>query len=671
MKVLIVHNSYRNRGGEDSVVAAEAQMLSAAGIHVIKYFRSNQEIGTQSLLEKARLGLNTLWSIESYRELKELIRRERPQVAHFHNTFPLISPGAYAACTDLGIPVVQTIHNYRLLCPGGTLFRDGWTCEECVGTRAALPGVVHACYRGSRAMTSAVAATNLLHRELETWNESVNLYIAPSRFTRQKLIEGGLPAKKIVVKPHFVSPDPGPRATPGEYAIYAGRLSEEKGLRTLLRAWKLSGANITLRIVGNGPLRSELETECERLELQDVHFVGELEHSETIEVIKAAHFLLMPSECYEAYPMTVAEAAACAVAVIATRHGALAEVVQHNETGLLFNPFDVHDLGAMIDWACCHPEAIAEMGRAAREKYEAELTAEQNLPQLLSIYERAGASCELRAPAKRAEKLTEDASAAPTAACPSFSVLGVPVNATQIPEVVRQMNQWTGERGPCRMIAVTGMHGVIEAQHDADFRGVLTSADMVVPDGIPLVWLGRLRGFALRRRVYGPELMLTFCERAAGNGLRHFLYGGEPGQADKLAAILQERFPGLLIVGTYSPPFRPLTAEEDAQVSTMINEAAPDVVWIGLGTPKQERWMHEHRTKLRVPVLVGVGAAFDIHTGTKSQAPVWMREHGLEWLFRLMQEPRRLWKRYLIYGSEFVVRVGLELMGVGKNAHVR
>jgi N-acetylglucosaminyldiphosphoundecaprenol N-acetyl-beta-D-mannosaminyltransferase len=208
------------------------------------------------------------------------------------------------------------------------------------------------------------------------------------------------------------------------------------------------------------------------------------------------------------------------------------------------------------------------------------------------------------------------------------------------------------------------MHGVTEAQHDAQFKNVLNEADLVVPDGMPLVWCARIRGYPLRRRVYGPELMLTFCQETVAKGYRHFLYGGDTGVPERLAASLLRSCPGLCIAGIFSPPFRPPTAEEDAEIVEMIRRAAPDVLWVGLSTPKQEKWMRDHRDRLGVPVLVGVGAAFDILSGGKRQAPAWMREHGLEWFFRLLQEPRRLWRRYLVYGSQFFLLETLEVLGL-------
>jgi N-acetylglucosaminyldiphosphoundecaprenol N-acetyl-beta-D-mannosaminyltransferase len=249
----------------------------------------------------------------------------------------------------------------------------------------------------------------------------------------------------------------------------------------------------------------------------------------------------------------------------------------------------------------------------------------------------------------------------------SFFVLGVRVDAVQIPDVIARMEDWITRREACRYVAVTGMHGVTEAQHDGRFKDVLNAAELVVADGYPLVWLGRRKGLAqMKRRVYGPELMEAFCEQTAGKGYRHFFYGGAPGVAEELARRLSARYPGLELAGTFCPPFRGLTPEEDRQAVAAIEEARPDIVWVGLSTPKQETWMFEHREPLRAPVLVGVGAAFDFHTGRTIQAPMWMRENGLEWLFRLIQEPRRLWRRYLVYGMEFGVLVTLELLRLKK-----
>ena len=248
----------------------------------------------------------------------------------------------------------------------------------------------------------------------------------------------------------------------------------------------------------------------------------------------------------------------------------------------------------------------------------------------------------------------------------AFRVLGVRVDAVQIGDVVKRMEEWIerGEGG--HYIAVTGMHGVTEALHDAEFGRILNGASLVVPDGYPLVVLGRRKGFALERRVYGPELMEAFCEGTARKGYRHFFYGGAEGVAEELANRFARRFAGMQIAGTYCPPFRALTTAEEREVREKITSSRADVVWAGLSTPKQERWMASNRETLSVPVMVGVGAAFDFHTGRVAQAPRWMRENGMEWFFRLVSEPRRLWRRYLVNGSEFAWLVLLEQLGLRK-----
>lgn len=231
----------------------------------------------------------------------------------------------------------------------------------------------------------------------------------------------------------------------------------------------------------------------------------------------------------------------------------------------------------------------------------------------------------------------------------------------QIPDVISRIEHWIQRRSTGRYIAVTGMHGIAESWSDDRFRSALESADLVVPDGMPLVWLGRWHGHALKRRVYGPELMETFCKQT-GPAYRHFFYGGADGTAERLAHSLKERH-GIVIAGTFAPPFRPLTGDEQCHLLSVIEKSSPDILWVGLSTPKQEMWMHSNRHLVGVPVMLGVGAAFDINSGRTRQAPEWMRENGLEWLFRLLSEPRRLGRRYLILIPKAVALVLLELAG--------
>jgi N-acetylglucosaminyldiphosphoundecaprenol N-acetyl-beta-D-mannosaminyltransferase len=244
---------------------------------------------------------------------------------------------------------------------------------------------------------------------------------------------------------------------------------------------------------------------------------------------------------------------------------------------------------------------------------------------------------------------------------PSFQVLGVRVDAVQLSDAVERLRSWIdGPKTITRFVAVTGMHGIAESREDSHFRQVLNAADLVVPDGMPLVWLGRVNGYPLRHRVCGAEVMDSFCQ-ASGNAYRHFFFGGAPGVAERLAQTLHEKY-GIVIAGIHTPPFRSLTAAEEEQLASFVEVVSPDVLWVGLSTPRQEKWMYEHRNKLKVPVMLGVGAAFDMNSGNLRRAPEWMRENGLEWLFRLCSEPRRLWRRYLITIPKAVWFVCLELL---------
>lgn len=244
---------------------------------------------------------------------------------------------------------------------------------------------------------------------------------------------------------------------------------------------------------------------------------------------------------------------------------------------------------------------------------------------------------------------------------PRANILGVGVSAINMEVALRTLADWITQR-EAHYVCVTTVHGIMESQRDEQLRRIHNAAGLVTPDGMPLVWLSRQLGFRHVDRVYGPDLLLAVCEYGVPQGYRHFFYGGAPTVADTLATRLQSRFPGLQLAGVYSPPFRPLTSAEDEEVVERINAAHPDIVWVGISTPKQERWMADHVKRLNAPALIGVGAAFDFHAGLKKQAPRWMQRNGLEWLFRLLTEPRRLWRRYLINNPQFVWRVLLQTL---------
>jgi len=388
MKVLLVHNEYQQPGGEDTVFGLEHGLLSRLGHQVVTYKRSNHEISRYTPARRLLLVRQMTWARDAQRDIAGLLRSERPDIVHVHNTFTQISPSIYAECKKAEVPVVQTLHNFRLLCPSATFYRDGHICDECV-TRGLHRSVLHGCYRNSRLATAAVAGMLATHRRLSTWSHDINSYIALTEFARQQFISGGLPGEKICVKPNFVDPDPGQGTQSGWYAIFVGRLSPEKGLKTLLKAWFRLGNSIPLRIVGDGPLRPELAKFAEQEGLSSVHFVGRLNRTETQEAIKEARFLILPSVCYENFPMTIAEAFAAGTPVICSRLGAMQEVVTHQHNGLHFDAGNSEQLADRVAWGWEHPGRMRTMGRAARREFELKYTAEKNHSMLMEIYHQA------------------------------------------------------------------------------------------------------------------------------------------------------------------------------------------------------------------------------------------------------------------------------------------
>lgn len=382
MRVLLAHNRYQQPGGEDVVLAAEADLLRRRGHEVVTFTDDNRRIEGMNRL---RLAGDTIWSVGSAGAFRDLIRSSQPDVVHVHNTFPLISPSIYREARAARVPVVQTLHNYRLICPNSLLHRDGRSCDDCVG-RLPWPGIRHACYRESRAQTAVVAAMLAVHRARHTWSREVGLFIALSDFARRQFVRGGIPAEKLVVKPNFVEPDPGGRLADGGYYLYAGRLDPTKGLAALLAAWEQGGIAAPLHIAGDGPAAAEVRAAAARL--PRVRLLGRLDRERLLDQMRSARALVFPSLLYENFPVTIVEAFACGVPVIASRLGAAAEIVGDQQTGLLFEPGDAGDLARTVLSAEANPRLLRRLGAAARADYLANYTGERNYQQLLEIYQR-------------------------------------------------------------------------------------------------------------------------------------------------------------------------------------------------------------------------------------------------------------------------------------------
>ena len=383
LRVLLVHNRYQQRGGEDEVVDAEHALLQRHGHAVERLERHNDEIID---LPRHRVLLDSLWSTRTRHDLSSLTARFRPDVVHVHNSFPLISPSVLAGARALGLPVVQTLHNFRLLCPQGSLLRDGLACEDCVG-HAPWRAVRHGCYRGSRAQSAALAVMLQGHRLRGTWQHDVTLYLALSRSGADTFVRGGLPAERMRIKPNFVDLPQGPPAPPPAAArqglLFVGRLSPEKGPALLAAAAALRPGAAPIRVVGDGPERARLAGH------PGLQLLGALPQPRVLQLMHEAQALVLPSLCAEAFPRTLVEAFACGLPVIASRVGALPELVSHGQTGWLFDPARPDELAAWMQAADQQPHTLREMGERARAHHRQHWTGEHNHRQLLAIYREA------------------------------------------------------------------------------------------------------------------------------------------------------------------------------------------------------------------------------------------------------------------------------------------
>ena len=383
MRILQIHNFYQQRGGEDAVYAAECELLRQYGHTVIQHSVHNDAIKDMSRLETAA---KTIWNSDSYREIKALIRQHSPHVLHAHNTFPLVSPAAYYAAAEARVPVIQTLHNYRLLCPGAIFFRDGHICEDCLG-KLPYHAIEHGCYRDSKSASATVVALLTVHRAAGTWRRKVTTYIALTEFAKSKFVEGGLQASRIAVKPNFLVNDPGVGQGNGDYALFAGRLSREKGLGILLDAWRHLPTHFRLKIAGDGELRATVESSAR--ELGNVEVLGRCEHSAILDLAKNAAFQIVPSEWYEGLPMAIVEAFACGTPVVTSNLSSMDDLVTDGVEGVRFENGSAEDLAKKLTYLNEEKELLCEMRKKARNSYETTYTPQRNYAMLIKIYQQA------------------------------------------------------------------------------------------------------------------------------------------------------------------------------------------------------------------------------------------------------------------------------------------
>jgi len=386
MRILKVHNYYTGSGGEDTVFHAETALLRSRGHEVIEYLEDNKKIAS---MNKASVALKTIWSHSTYHKLKEFLGATKPAVVHFHNTFPLISPSAYYACQDLGIPVVQTLDNQRLMCPAASFYRDGKLCLDCLGKAFPWPGILHACYHDSHLHTAVVASMLTVHRWMRTWQAKVDIFLCSTNFYRDLFVRAGLPSAKIVVMPHFVQEEfaSDPAKKTADYAVFVGRLDPEKGVHTLLEAW--SHLDFPLKIRGNGRLDEVARVFVKQHNMDKIEFVGRMEQHELSDLIGNARFLVMPSEgYYETFGMVIIEAFSREVPVVASNIGVVPELVSDKQTGLLFEPGNALDLVDKARWMWDHPAEASAMGKNGLNAYTERFTQDECYKTLVEVYER-------------------------------------------------------------------------------------------------------------------------------------------------------------------------------------------------------------------------------------------------------------------------------------------
>jgi glycosyltransferase involved in cell wall biosynthesis len=387
MRILQIHNFYRQPGGEDTVIENEARLLMRRGHEVHRYVLHNDAIVEMGKLAVARC---VLWNSAAYAAVRRAINQRGIDLVHAHNTFPLVSPAVYYAAAAEDVPVVQTLHNYRLLCPAATFFRDGHVCEDCLNRTLPWPAIVHRCYRHDRTASAASALMLLCHRIAGTCSNRVSAYIAISEFARKKFVEGGIPNAKLHVKPNFLLDEPVVGSGVGHYALFAGRLAPEKGILTLLEAWRLLQIDVPLRIAGDGLLRTKVEKAISSL--SNVTYLGQCSRRQVLELMRNAALFILPSEWYECPPMTLIESVACGTPVLSSECGSLRETIEPGVNGHLFTPGDPGALAASIEKLFKNQDYLGEIRYSTRQYYETHFGAEANYLTLLRIYENVQGS---------------------------------------------------------------------------------------------------------------------------------------------------------------------------------------------------------------------------------------------------------------------------------------
>ncbi|MGV3706113.1 MAG: WecB/TagA/CpsF family glycosyltransferase [Arcticibacter sp.] len=623
MKILLIHTFYGQGGGEDQVFKNECELLS--------YAADARQLCFNNGGKKIHVLLNFIlgpFNVLSLAKFKAAIKTDRPDVIHIHNWHFAASPILIRAAKKLKIPVVVTLHNYRLLCPSATLFHNGKLFTESLKEHFPWKAISNKVYRDSWLQTFWLAGITYWHKRLKTW-QSVDRYITLNEFSKQLFLKSDLHLKEsqIDVKANFVS-DSGYNVKQREsYYLYVGRLSPEKGLPTLLAAF--SNTSYKIRIVGDGPLRKNVEQAAK--ENENITYLGACSNESIRSLMKSANALIFPSIWFEGMPMTILEAFSTGTFVIGSKLGAMESLIADDYNGYLFTPGDILSLRANIArW-----ESLDSLSRSirsihARQTYESHYTPENNLNKLLHIY---SSTIQASSPT-----VTENDQHMETMVL-DFPVFSAPLDKIDLKNktVINTINQYS----------------YVMTTKDPAFKEALMS-HVLLPDGVGMTVASKFLNGIKVNKVAGAELHHYLLEKLQQEGGSCFYLGSSESTLEKIKEHLRSEFPAIR-VNSYSPPFKKEFTDEDNQAMIdAINRVKPDVLFIGMTAPKQEKWAHQHYKEIDAQTICAVGAVFDFYAGTIKRPSQFWINMKLEWLIRLVNEPGRMWKRYLYYGPYFV-----------------
>lgn len=627
MKILLIHTFYGQSGGEDQVFSNEYDLLSSA-IQVKKlcFYNSGNKL---AVLFRFILGPYNIFALIKF---KKAIKEERPDVIHLHNWHFAASPLLIRSAKKMGIPVVITLHNYRLLCPSATLFHQNELFTDSLAGGFPWKAIHKKVYRDSWIQTFWLASITYLHKKLKTWQKA-DRYITLSNFARELFLQSDLQLKQeqLVVKSNFVK-DGGyniKRRSSG--FLYVGRLSPEKGIEVLLSTF--ADTEFQLNVVGDGPLRKEVEQAA--AQNGNITYLGKKTNKETRDLMKSTGALIFPSIWFEGMPMTILEAFSTGTPVLASRLGSMQHLVSPGYNGLLFKSGDPESLLAGLhEWQNLDLLSKTVQCINARKTYLTHYTAETNLDQLLTIYRSVIEPREKNIDPGRLKHARE------------VTVLDFPVFNSSLHDI---------EFKNKALINTLNQYSYIMSIKDAKFKEALIASDILLPDGVGITVASKILKGNKIKKIAGAELHQFLLEKLNKEGGSCFYLGSSNTTLEKIKAHVSTEFSEIK-VHTYSPPFKPEFDEKDnIEMIEAINNFNPDILFIGMTAPKQEKWAYNHYNKVRAKTICSIGAVFDFYAGTKKRPSQFWINMRLEWFIRLLREPSRLWKRYLYYGPYFAI----------------